>query len=70
MKDGQYQFDMAEMTTASCKALMACFTFISLPRNTHARVKRPMRIDRSASVEVEEASIRYFDLGLIYDVLT
>ena len=62
MEDGQYQFDMAKVTIASCKALMACFTLVSLSRNAHARVKRTMRIDCSASVEVEEASIRYFDL--------
>jgi len=70
VKDGQDQFDMAKMTVASRKALMACFTLISLSRTTHARVKRPMRIDCSASLKVKEASIRYFDLGLIYNVLT
>jgi hypothetical protein len=29
-----------------------------------------MRIDGSAFVKIEEPAIRYFDLGLIYNVLT
>jgi len=69
VKDGQYQFDVAEVTIACSKALTACLTFISLSRNAHARVKRTIRIDGSAFVKVEETSIGYFDLGLIYNVL-
>lgn len=69
MKDGQYQFDVAEVTIAYCKALTASLTFISLSRNAHTRVKRTIRIDGSAFVKVEEASIRYLDLGLIYNIL-
>lgn len=70
VKDGQYQFDMTKMTVTRCQALMACFTFVSLSRNAHARVKRTIRINGSAFVKVEKASIRYFDLRLIYNVLT
>ena len=70
MKDGKYQFDVTKVTIAYIEALMACFTLVSLSRNAHTRIKRPMRIDGPAFVKVEEASIRYFDLGLIDNVLT
>ena len=36
---------------------MACFAFVTLSGDAHARVKRTMRIDSSAPVKVEEASI-------------
>jgi hypothetical protein len=70
VKDRQYQFNVTKMAVTRYKALKTCFTFVSLSRNAHARVKRTIRINSSAFVKVEEASIRYFDLRLIYDVLT
>jgi hypothetical protein len=70
VKDRKYQFDVAKVTIARCEALMTCFTLVSLSRNTHTRVKWPMMIDGATFVKVEEASIRYFDLGLIDNVLT
>jgi hypothetical protein len=70
VKDGQYQLDVAEVTVARCKALMARFALVSFSGDAHTRVKRAIRIDGSAFVKVEEASIRYFDLGLIDNVLT
>ena len=62
MKDGQYQFNMTKMTITRCKALTACFAFVSLSRNPHARIKRAIRINRPTFVKVKETSIRYFDL--------
>lgn len=70
MKNRQYQFDVAEVTITCCKALVACFTIVPLSRDAHPRVKRAMGIDSSAFVKVEEAPIRYFNLGLVYNVLT
>ena len=68
MKDRQNQSNMTEMPITLSELLCTSCAVIMFVRDSHASIKRAMRIDGTVVLKVKESAIRYLDQRLMNNV--